>query len=304
MRHKSLAVGILLTGILSIPAWAQNVAQSRPRGERAGARRGEGGEGAGGRAMDGTRWRAMMANQQMERLTKELGLTKEQQEKIHKLITDQHNQMREQMQKRMAENGPKLRELRTQLQDAQTAGDREKVKKLEGQMRELMGDDKTDAARQKLMNDVEALLTAEQKPKFQKIKMDVFNPRPSLEENPEVLLRAVESLELPKDKADKIKGLVDEYRTKHRALRPRDRDEKAEKEAKAASAEVYKKVMAELTPEQQTKVKEWRPSSTMMGWPRGEGRWQRGGEGAGEGRGQRRGAGRQGDAPTEDKPKE
>jgi len=304
MLIKNLALVTLLAGILSVPAWAQDAAEPRARRERPAASRGDGAEGPRNRVMEGARGRGMMVNQQMERLTKELNLTKEQQEKIHKLITDQHDQMREQMQKRMAENGPKLRELWTQLRDARTAGDRERIKKLEGQMRDLMGDDKTDAARQKLMNDVEALLTAEQKPTFQKIKVDVFNPRPSLEENPEVLLRAVESLELPKDKADKIKGLVDEYRTKHRTLRPRNRDEKAEKEAKDAAAEVYKKVMAELTPEQQTKVKEWRPASTMMGWREpGQGHGPGAGERRGESRGQRRGGG-QGGTETENKPQE
>lgn len=306
MRRRNLTVAILFAGILSVPAWAQNATEPRARRDRPATRRGEGAEGPRNRGMEGPGGRGMMVNQQMERLTKELNLTKEQQEKIQKLMTDHRDQMRDEMQKRITENVPKFRELRTQLQEARAAGDREKAGKLELQIRELMGDDKADAARQKLMTEIEAVLTAEQKPKFQKIKDDVFNPRPSLEENPELLLRAVESLELPKDKADKIKSIVNEWRTKQPRLRPRDRDEKAEQEAKAAAAEVYKKVMAELTPEQQTKVKEWRPAGAMMGWPRGEGqRLRQGGdEGRGERRAQRRGSGRQGDAPTEDKPKE
>ncbi|MGQ9650786.1 MAG: Spy/CpxP family protein refolding chaperone [Phycisphaerae bacterium] len=306
MTTRNLTVAMLFAGVLSVPVWAQNVAEPRARRDRPATRRGEGAEEPRNRGMEEMGGRGMMVNQQMERLTKELNLTKEQQKKIQKLMTDHRDQMRDELQKRITENTPKFRELRTQLQEARTAGDREKVRKLESQIRELMGDDKADAARQKLINEIEAVLTAEQKTKFQKIKDDVFNPRPPLEDNPELLLRAVESLELPKDKADKIKGLVDEWRTKHPRLRPRNRDEKAEQEAKAAAAEVYKKVMAELTPEQQTKVKEWRPASTMMAWPRGEGQRQRQGpdEGRGEGRGQRRGAGRQGDAPTKNKPKE
>lgn len=302
MKTRTLTVAILFAGVLSVPAWAQNVAEPGARRDRPATRRAE---GPRNRGMEGPGGRGMMVNQQIERLTKELNLTKEQQEKIQKLMTDHRDQMRDEMQKRITENTPKFRELRTQLQEARTAGDREKVRKLESQIRELMGDDKADAARRKLVNEIEAVLTAEQKPKFQKIKDDVFNPRPPLEENPELLLRAVESLELPKDKADKIKGLVDEWRTKHPRLRPRDRDEKADQEAKAAAAEVYKKVMAELTSEQQTKVKEWRPAGgTMMAWPQGEGQRQRqgGNEGRGEGRGQRRA--RAADAPTEDKPKE
>jgi len=225
-------------------------------------------------------------DQQMERLNKELTLSQEQQDKIRKLLTDHQEQMRQEMRKNFTENGEKIKALRTQIQEAQKAGDKEKVKTLEGQMRELTGASKQEAAQKKLVSDIEATLTAEQKPKFDKIKGQLFGRQVSLEEHPEMLLRAVEPLNLPKEKMDKIRSILNDYQTKAREARQAKTTD--EKTAKADAAEAYKKVMAELTPEQQAKVKEWRPSSMMYG---------RGGPGApgarGEG-GRRRGAGRNG----------
>jgi Spy/CpxP family protein refolding chaperone len=283
MKLRGLAVGILFTGILFAPAFAQNATEPKARGERRGAGRGD----AGG----GMRGSAMMVDQQVERLNKELTLTKEQQDKIRKLITDQHEEMRAQMTKTMTENRDKMRELGKQIEDARTAGDKEKVKTLETQRRELMGESKVEASRAKLMTDIAGVLTDEQKPKFEKIKGDVFSFKPSLEEHPEMLARAVESLNLPKEKADKIKGIIDEWKTKNGASKEKD-----PKVAKEAAAEVYKKVMAELTTEQQAKVKEWRPMGGPMGGMRGE-------RGAGGGEG-RRHRGEDGKPAGEAKPKE
>jgi periplasmic protein CpxP/Spy len=282
MRLRGLVVGMLFAGLVSVPAFAQNAAEQPGRGGRARAGRGAAGQGPRGGAM--------AIDQQMERLNKELTLSQEQQDKIRKLLTDNQEQRRQEMRKSFTENGEKIKALRTQIQEAQKAGDKEKVKTLEGQMRELTGASKQEAAQKKLVSDIEATLTAEQKPKFDKIKGELFGGQVSLEEHPEMLLRAVEPLNLPKDKMEKIRSILKDWQTKTREARQAKTYD--EKTAKANAAEAYKQVMAELTPEQQAKVKEWRPSPGAM-------MFGRGGPGApgarGEG-GRRRGAGRNGGA--------
>jgi Spy/CpxP family protein refolding chaperone len=277
MKLRTLVLGSICAVILSVPVLAQNATDQPAAG---GHRR----AGRGGPA-DGPRGGAMMVDRQMERLTKDLSLSQDQQDKIRKLITANNDQMHEQMRTQMTpENRTKMQDLHKQIRDAQAAGDTEKAKTLQGQMGELMGTSKREAALKKLQTDIAAVLTDEQKPKFDKIKGEVFEWRPSLEENPEALLRAVESLKLPKDKMDKIKGIVDEWKTKARAA-GKTADAKT---AKANAAEVYKKVMGELTADQQAKVKAWKPDP--MTWRgRGEGRGDGRGEGKGDGTGHKHG---------------
>lgn len=278
MRLRGIAVGILCVGMLCVPVLAQTEPGSKApggRNRRAGGQadqRGPGERGAG---------RGMMGRpdiaQQMEKLTKELSLTQDQQDKIRKLITDHQEQMNQQMRKAMQENMGKAREIRKQIDETQAAGDAEKVKTLEAQRRELMGEEQRKSLRQKLVSDIEALLTAEQKTKFAEIKDEVFpGGRPSLQDHPEILWRAVQAAKLSTDKEQKIKGIVDEWKTK--AMASTDR-----KPAKADAAEVYKKVMAELTPEEQATVKAWQPTPDE-----GRGRGQKG-EAKGEGRAARKG---------------
>jgi len=264
MRLRSLGIGIVCAGILSVFAFAEDSGAGRTRGSH---RRGEAGERSHAYPTP---------DQQVERLNKDLNLSQEQQDKIRKVLTDHREQMRQQMQARTAEHD-KVKDLDKQLEEANKAGDKEKAKALEGQIQELRtkNEKQMAASRQKLMTDVEAVLTPEQKTKFQQIKDEVFPGRPSLEGHPEMLLKAVESLKLAKDKEQKIKGIVDEWKTKAQASKDRTA-------AKAGAAEVYKKVMAELTPEEQAKVKAWHPSP---------GDWQHErGQGKGEGRGHKAGA--------------
>jgi hypothetical protein len=152
-------------------------------------------------------------------------------------------------------------------------------------MRELFGPGAMEANRKKVTDGIEGVLTAEQK-KFEKIKGPMFGGRPSLEQNPEMLMRAVESLKLSNEKEQKIKGIIGDWRAKARKAEDR-------RAAMADAPEVYKKVMAELTPEEQAKLKEWQPRPMGMMGERGEGR----GEGR-EGRG-RQGGGQRGAAKTE-----
>lgn len=275
MKPRSLIV-VLLTGIMSLPALAQTATRPQGRGERQ----------RGGRGDAPGQFRGWQTPEQtVDRLNKEITLSKEQQDKILKLITDHQDKTRERMRTGMGQNREKFADLRKQMEQARTAGDQEKLKTLEDQMRELTGEKDRNAAQQKLLTDIEALLTADQKPKFQKIKDDVFGYASMLEQRPEMLQRAVGSLKLPKEKEGKIKAIFDEWRTQARGRRDPEK-------AKASAAEVYKKVMAELTPEEQAKVKAWRPSFTD--WRPGEGR------GAGPGgreRGARRGQGNEAGTP-------
>lgn len=257
MKRTSLTVGILLAGILWAPALAQNASEGRDKT----APQRKGGKLAPNMAARGQ----ARTNQQMDKLTKELTLNQDQQDKIRKLLTDHQAQRAEQIKARWTpESQEKIENLNKQIADATNAGDKQKVKTLEAQRSELTGEAKMTAAREKLTKDVEAVLTAEQKPKFAEIKDEVFGwQMVSLKDHPEMLMKAVESLKLPAEKEQKIKGIVDEWKTTPKA--PKDSEA-----AKAGTAAVYNKVMAELTPEEQTKVKAWRPMGSMTGHVRGE----------------------------------
>ena len=307
MKLRSLAIGILFAGILSVPAFSQNAAEPPAQGKHR--------HGGKGDATDMAARSQARIDQQMAQLTKELTLSQEQQDRIRKLISDNQEQMGQQMRTRMtmtAENRDKMKDLTKQIEDARAAGDKEKVNTLEAQRRELMGESQMTAARQKLMTDIEAALTAEQKTKFQQIKDDVFGRRMSLEEHPDLLMKAVESLKLQADKEQKIKGIIDEWTTKYQNQRSKDRtaprDRTAPKDrtaetkdrtaAKAEAAEVYKKVMAELTSEEQAAVKAWRPDPGFMG-----GHEHREGKGADQGAGKghrshKHGGGQDANAPA------
>ncbi len=299
MKRTSLTVGILLAGILWAPALAQNASEGRDKT----APQRKGGKLAPNMAARGQ----ARTNQQMDKLTKELTLNQDQQDKIRKLLTDHQAQRAEQIKARWTPESQekienlnkqiedatnagdkqkvktleaqrseltgevettatreKIENLNKQIADATNAGDKQKVKTLEAQRSELTGEAKMTAAREKLTKDVEAVLTAEQKPKFAEIKDEVFGwQMVSLKDHPEMLMKAVESLKLPAEKEQKIKGIVDEWKTTPKA--PKDSEA-----AKAGTAAVYNKVMAELTPEEQTKVKAWRPMGSMTGHVRGE----------------------------------
>ncbi len=296
MKLRGLAVALLCSGMLWLPALAQTPSGEKAPGERHRRAAGDKREGGPGRGMG-----RPDATQQLERLTRELTLTSDQQDKIRKLLTDHQEQMREAMHQRMAENGAKVKEIRKQLEEARTAGDREKARTLEAQMRELMGEQQASAARQKLVADIEVLLTPEQYTVFRTIKDEIFpaGRRASLEEHPELLMKAVDSLKLEADKQQKIEGIIDAWKTQAKASRKVGDREAAKADrsaaknadraaAKTGAAEVYKQVMAELTPEQQAKVKAWQPDSGAKR------------EAGGKGEGKREGK-REGKAPKKQK---
>ncbi|MGB9625993.1 MAG: Spy/CpxP family protein refolding chaperone [Phycisphaerae bacterium] len=282
MRTRLSGVVILGMGLLVGSALAQAPGQGRQRGERprrAGAAAPEGPQGP----------RRMTVDQQMERLTKELQLNADQQDKIRKLLTEHSEKMREAFRSRGQEQGQEnraqMRDLMTQLREARAAKDEAKVKELEAKLQEMRAKSPMGEARQKLMSDIEAVLTPEQKAKFPKVRDEVFGPwggPPSLENNPEMLMRAVHdpSLNLSKDKEQAIRDLFKDWKTKSKGLQSAE-------EKKTAAADFYKKVMDQLTPEQQAKVKAWRPGPP----PAGEGEGQPGNERGHRGRRGAHGAG-------------
>lgn len=261
MTRRSMGLVVLGFGLIVGSVFAQEqpagqpVRPQRQRGVRPGA------------PADGQRGpRRMTVDQQMERLTKELQLTADQQEKIRKLIADNRTKMMEQFQARAQESREKMRELQTQIEAARQANDTEKLKELDAKRHELFGGSQMAEARQKLISDIEAVLTPEQKKPFEKIQDELFGwgrGSAPLESDPNMLGRALRSLDLPQDKTEKVRELFKDWRTRSQSAQTAD-------EKKTLAADLYKKVMEELTPEQQTKLKEWRGGS-QRGGQRGHG---------------------------------
>lgn len=268
--NRTYGIILMLVAGLSIPALAQDQGAGKERGARGRAARGDaerpprGGLG-GGFGFAGPR----SPDQIVEQLNKELDLSQDQQDKIRNLVEDHHQKMRA----RMTENRDKMMDLQKQMAEARDAGDKEKAREVGKQMRAMRGGP-VEADRQKLITDIEGTLTADQKAKFATVKDKVFSGQFALEQHPEMLMRAVESLKLPKERMDKVKAIVDDWKSKARASRDR-------KAAMAGASDVYKKVMDELTPEEQAKIKAWRPEPGAMMMRSGPGERREAPEGRG-----------------------
>ena len=156
-------------------------------------------------------------------------------------------------------------DLHKQIAAAKAAKDAEKVKTLETQIHELYGKSQENTLRQKLMTDIEAVLTPEQKPRFQQIKDDMFNPapKPKIENDPAMLMKAIDSLNLPKERQQKIQALVDDFTAKSNSAK------ESRVYFKTQGPEVGKKMMAQLSEEEQAKVKAWRPTGKTGDWHTG-----------------------------------
>jgi Spy/CpxP family protein refolding chaperone len=278
MRRRVLGLAVLGFGLVASSAFAQAPAQGQAQPER--PRRSRGGPS------DRQRGGRMSVDQQMEQLTKALQLTADQQEKVRKLLTDYGEKMREMFRSGGAQgqgqgqaqgaqdNRTKMRELFTELRAARQANDEAKVKELEAKLQELRNNSPMGQARQKMLSDIEALLTPEQKEKWPKVRDEVFGfggGTGSLESDPRALMGALRSLNLPQDKSSKMRELFQDYRT-------RSQSAQTDEERKTLAKDLYDKVMAELSPEQQAKLKEYRPGSSRGGAPgsdRGQGRSRR-----------------------------
>jgi hypothetical protein len=265
VRIRNWVGVILVSGGLTLSAMAQAPAASAAPAEgkaKAKAERPHKGPKAG--ASDAQTQAA--ANQQVEKLTKELNLTPEQQDKVRRLIVENQRAVQTHMRMRVTENRERLDDLRKQMAEAKAAKDTEKLKSLEAQMQELLGKSQEAALREKLMKDIEENLSLEQKAKFQQIKGDLFSTehKLNLENNPMLLMKAIDSLNLPNERRQKIQAIADEFKGKprkgdgHRGAAKADGSRGA---AKAEASEICKKMMDQLTPEEQAKVKAWRPES-------------------------------------------
>lgn len=270
MRIRTLVSGMLIVGTLAVTVVAQDAADrsGRPdRGRRGGPDGGFGGRRGGPEGGPGGRPSQFVIDRQMERLNKEFSLTPEQQEKIRKLMGEHHEKTRDVMRTAMRQNSTKLQDLRTQIEEARKADDTAKVTALEEQRRKLLGEAETDSLRDKLTAGIAEVLTSEQKPKFDKMKGELFPGRMDIERHPEMLMRAIQSLNLPKEREAKIQAILDEARGKTRGQRARGEGMRME------MPEVGKKMMEQLTPEERAKVKAWVPERPGgMGTRPGDGR--------------------------------
>jgi Spy/CpxP family protein refolding chaperone len=206
-------------------------------------------------APDAERGHGRMAPEQiMDKLTKELSLTQDQQDKVRKLLNDHREKMKQTFQQGGGDR-EKFQDLRTQYQAAKAANDKEKMKAVEDQMRQLRASSGMDQSRQELVKGIEAVLTPEQATKFNAIKGELFGgpggPSGDLQTNPRLLFAAVKSLNLPAEQMQRIEPIFKDARAKMDA----NQDPQARK---AAAADIYNQVMGQLTPEQQAKVKEFK----------------------------------------------
>lgn len=236
MRMQKPGYVLLLVGLLVPAALAQNTTE--PQGRRPKAR------------LKGEIERNQQMNRTMEQLTSELQLSLDQQNQIRSILVAHQDKMRQQAQSPEAlQKRQEAKDLRDQIEAARQARDKQKLKELTAKARELrsqMGD-----GRKEMFTQIEAVLTPEQKTKFQGIRDELFGDN-VVATHPEILRQAVASLELPSEKQQKIDGIMQEGKAKADATSDA-------KEKRRVAEEVYKRVMSELAPEQQQKVKQWRP---------------------------------------------
>jgi len=236
MRMRKPVYALLLLGLLVPAALAQNTTE--PQGRRQKTR------------LKGEIERNQQMNRTMERLTSELQLSLDQQNQIRSILVAHQDKMKQRVRSPDAlQKRQEAKDLRDQIETARQARDKQKLKELTAKARELrsqMGD-----GREELFTQVEAVLTPEQKTKFQGIRDELFGDN-VVAAHPEILKQAVAGLELPSDKQQKIDGIMQEGKAKADATSD-------PKEKRRVAEEVYKRVMSELTPEQQQKVKQWRP---------------------------------------------
>jgi len=193
-------------------------------------------------------------DQQVERLNQELTLSQDQQVKLRRLISDYIDWRVKHIKAAMNEHMQELSDFTKQISDARNAGDRKKVQKLKARKRAVDGADQSDAATEKVVSDIAAVLTPKQRTRFEQSQdqmLEILGLNLGLlREHPEVLVKAVQSLKLPNDRQDKIKAIFDDTKAKAPP---------GPEFSHAGAAEVYKRIMAELTPQEQALVKAWEP---------------------------------------------
>jgi Spy/CpxP family protein refolding chaperone len=215
--------GIMLAGVLVAGLSTTAMGQGRPGpGKRMGP-------AASRPAGDQKR---MSPDRLMERLTKELNLTEQQQTQVKQILQTQHQAL----QNWRKENGQKVEELHTQIREAMKANDMEKVKATRAELQKVM--ESRWALHENLIKQLGDVLKPDQMEKAREILRE-GRPGPG---------GPMQDLNLtPEQKQQRMK-IMDEARAKAQATE----DPKAKAEIwKAAMEKVYSDV---LTPEQRKQV--------------------------------------------------
>jgi colicin import membrane protein len=221
-------IGVSVVAALSLFLVAEGLRaqEARPRRERPG-------EGATMAMRQGA---PQVDEEQMNRALGELNLTAEQKEKIEAL--------RKEFQKKRAEQQGKMAALREKMREA--GDDQEKRAEAQREMRELFAAGGADAAK-KFADDVKAVLTEEQKKKFDELQ----RPVPAIPALLRILQDKAEELKLTDDQKESVKKLADEYKPEdsapdRRAAMQAEREKMQQLRQNNASPEEIRKAMEEI----------------------------------------------------------
>jgi len=108
-------------------------------------------------------------DEDVQQLSQELDLKPEQRARLRALIGVHVQKTREQIRTAVAKNLDELRRLDQQIQEARLSGNSQKLAAVRTKEAELMGEPQQQAARKKLVTDIAALLTTEQKSQFEQL---------------------------------------------------------------------------------------------------------------------------------------
>lgn len=157
--------------------------------------------------------RVMGGGQAMyDRMAEELGLSDEQKSQYKEIVTAH---FREQREKQTADGGPfaKMRDLRERFMEARQSGNEEELKKLREEMQAIAAEQQKMMAesRKQLHDKINAILTAEQKTKFEEIEQQMMNRRRGEDRGPDpaMLRRALSQIEMGPQQKAKIAAIFE-----------------------------------------------------------------------------------------------
>jgi hypothetical protein len=239
---RKLLLPLLLIGVLATPAvWAQ-----------------EAGEGGGAKARrKGPRDRRGPADPLMnfKRLSKQLKLDQNQQTQIQPLVEEYAVAVKQIHDSTPQDVRDKRRDITKQMRDARQAGDKEKIKQLNAEMRELRKNDPSAGQigklRSELVPRIEAVLREDQKQTLRKIAR-IGKPGKGGANDPRRLRAAVFQLNLRADQKAELKKIDQEFRDATKGL-----GKGASPEKRREMNEQYRQeVMKVLDPAQQQQLEE------------------------------------------------
>ena len=180
-----------------------------------------------------------MTPPRMKELLAQLDLSSEQKEKIATL--------QKALEEKTEEQQKALAELRTKRQEAD--GDQEKLAALRKETSDLFA--KTETDRKKLVDDIMAVLTEEQKKKFEELQ----RPAPAVPAVVKIIEDKAEELKLTDEQKEAVKKLAEEYKPAEATPEQREameaaREKMRELRAKGASQDEIRKAMEEMRAKQ------------------------------------------------------